>query len=126
MRRALISLVIIATAIAAGYIVYSYNKTEQTNAAIRQQIAAVGNEAKPPPPPPPPQQRTRRKDGETVVETPVTPIEQYERDRQINIELVGVLKLQINENNSWETIAKLLVLILMSYGGIKYINKRFA
>ena len=58
MRRALISLVIIATAIAAGYIVYSYNKTEQTNAAIRQQIAAVGNEAKPPPPPPP-QQRTR-------------------------------------------------------------------
>lgn len=71
-------------------------------------------------PPPPPVAEKK------IVQVDDTALKEYERNRQINIELIGILKLQINESNSWETIAKLLILILVSYGGIKYINKRFA
>jgi hypothetical protein len=77
------------------------------------------------PPPPPPRVIPVPPIEKTVKEIDNSPVERYERERQVNIELIGVLKLQINESNSWETVLKILVLILVSYGGIKYINRKF-
>lgn len=72
------------------------------------------------PPPPPPKREIK------ITEVDTRPVEEYYKNQQIKIEIIGILKLQINENNSWETILKLLILILVSYGGIKYINRKFA
>ena len=41
-----------------------------------------------------------------------------------SIEVAGVVKVQINEDNSWETILKLVSTILVTYAGIRLINKK--
>ena len=41
-----------------------------------------------------------------------------------SIEVAGVVKVQINEDNSWETILKLISTILVTYAGIRLINKK--
>ena len=43
----------------------------------------------------------------------------------IELELAGVVRLKMNESNSWSTILKILVLVLVTYGGVKFINKKF-
>jgi NO-binding membrane sensor protein with MHYT domain len=41
------------------------------------------------------------------------------------MEVVGLIKLEIPESNSWETIAKILTLLLASVLGIRLINAMF-
>lgn len=50
---------------------------------------------------------------------------EFIKQQQVNVELIGILKLQLNEQNSWNTILQMLVLLLCSYGGVKFINKKF-
>lgn len=108
-------------------IIDSYHRTVTQNNEIRMNIKKIEDTAKPPRPlilppdptqgipmPPPPQNGKIDKDLPPLASNP------------IDIELIGVLKLKINDNILWETIAKILVLVLCSYGGIKFINKRFA
>ena len=94
-------------------ILYHYHRTVAENNEIRMNIAKLETLSKPPPPP-----IQREKNGRIVIEKDNT--------NPIEIEMIGVLKLKINDNILWETIAKILVLLLCSYGGVKYINKRFA
>ena len=92
------------------WIIDSYHRTVVENNEIRMNIAKLESLNKPPP-------MQREKNGRIVIEKDNT--------NPIEIEMIGVLKLKINDNILWETIAKILVLVLFSYGGIKYINKKF-
>ena len=106
---------LISVSLAGAYIINDYYETEVRNEQIKRQMEDVKSAAKPPPP-----QIKKQKDGVDL------DLPEKLSAPDMTLEIVGVLKLQINENNSWETIAKLLVLLLFSYGGVKYINKRFA
>lgn len=112
MKKIYISLLLLVSIGIGAYIINDYYATEVRNDQIRREIAEVKSI-----PQPPPHQMQREKDG---VPLPTIP------PPDMTLEVVGVLKVQINENNSWETIAKLLVLVLFSYGGIKFINRKFA
>lgn len=46
-------------------------------------------------------------------------------ESQAEIEIFGLIKLKISENNSWSTIAKILVTILTTWLGLKAINFGF-
>ena len=48
-----------------------------------------------------------------------------DEDNRVQLELMGVMKIEMDESNSWETIFKIITLILVTYGGIKFINKKF-
>ena len=131
MKRIATAILLAISLTIGGFILYSYFQTEQKNRSIQENIQKTEAELKSlPPPPPPPILQQRKKDGVVVESKPIeiedTADLKFKQEQQIRIELIGILKLQINENNSWETILKLLVLILFSYGGIKYINRRFA
>ena len=93
-------------------IIDHYHRTVAQNTEIRMNIAKLESLNKPPPP------IQGEKNGRIVIEKDNT--------NPIEIEMIGVLKLKINDNILWETIAKILVLLLCSYGGVKYINKKFA
>ena len=95
------------------WIIDHYHRSVVENDEIRMNIAKLESQNKAPPPP-----IQREKNGRIVIEKDNT--------NPIEIEMIGVLKLKINDNILWETIAKILVLLLCSYGGVKYINKRFA
>ena len=112
------------------WIIDHYHRTVAENNEIRMTIKKIEDTSKPPPRPlilppdptvgipmPPPPQKNGK-----IVEKDLPPV----APNPIDIELIGVLKLKINDNILWETIAKILVLLLCSYGGVKYINKRFA
>ena len=92
-------------------IIDHYHCTVAQNTEIRMNIAKLESRNMAPPP------IQREKNGRIVIEKDNT--------NPIEIEMIGVLKLKINDNILWETIAKILVLVLFSYGGIKYINKKF-
>ena len=94
------------------WIIDHYHRTVVENNEIRTEIAKLETLSKPPP------ALQKEKNGRIVIEKDYT--------NPIEIEMIGVLKLKINDNILWETIAKILVLLLCSYGGVKYINKRFA
>lgn len=118
MRKVYLALLFLVTSLFFWAIIDHYHVTNAKNDQLRTEIKILQN-----PPivaPPPPQYKTD-KNGR--------PIYHIEKDipvQQIDIELIGVLKLQINDGILWETIAKILVLMLVSYGGVKYINKKFA
>lgn len=116
MKKIYISLLLLVSIGIGAYIINDYYATEVRNDQIRREIAEV----KSIPQPPPPHQMKREKNGVQLDLPPVA------ASPDMTLEVVGVLKVQINENNSWETIAKLLVLVLFSYGGIKFINRKFA
>ncbi len=42
----------------------------------------------------------------------------------IQVEVMGVMKVSMTEKNSWESIFKIIVLVLVTYGGIKFINNK--
>ena len=112
------------------WIIDHYHRTVAENNEIRMNIKKLEDKAKPPPRPlilppdptqgipmPPPPQK-----GKIEIDKDLPPV----ASNPIEIEMIGLLKLKINDNILWETIAKILVLLLCSYGGVKYINKRFA
>jgi hypothetical protein len=129
LKNVIVVLVVLGFLAGAGHTLYTYRETENKNTQLKTAIAHMEEETKAPPPPPKiKEQIIVRKDGSPprkIVQVDNSEAEAYQKDQQIKIELIGVLKLQINENNSWETVAKLLVLILVSYGGIKIINRVF-
>ena len=43
----------------------------------------------------------------------------------IKVEVFGLLKFEMNESNSWQTIAKILTVILGTFAGIRAINAIF-
>lgn len=131
MKKIILGLFLLAV-ITAGYFIYArWQKVEASNSLVTAKIVDAENKLKniKPPPPPPPPLMTQPKEGVVIQSKPITIPDvntQFKAEQQVYIELIGVLKLQLNPHNSWETIAQMLVLLLFSYGGIKYINKRFA
>ena len=112
-----------------AHTLYTHKQTADKNHELKTKIALLEEETKAAPPPPRVKELIiANKDGSPVKkirQVDNTEVEEFEKNQQIKVELIGVLKLQINENNSWETISKMLVLLLVSYGGIKTINRIF-
>jgi hypothetical protein len=141
MKNRILALFLSMMVVVGYYIYYNWKTVEVKNASIQSEIAMHEDivTAKPPPPRVIEETKTIRivpkKGGKGSKDVEEKTITTYKLDRtetdkflqqqQVSLELIGVLKLQLNPNNSWETIAQLLVLLLFSYGGVKAINKRF-
>ena len=80
--------------------------------------------AAPAPAPPPPQTVTRVVEVERppplVIETPPPP--EPPKPTVLEISAEGI-KIELQEDTSWQTVLQLLVLLLVGYGGIRVINK---
>lgn len=124
MKRIAIILFLLLSLTTASFILYSFHQTEQRNKQIKENIQKAERELKELSSIPPPHAIKRKESNIKDKSIPLP--DPIEKEKEIRIELIGILKVQINENNSWETILKLLVLILVSYGGIKYIHRKFS
>lgn len=82
-------------------------KTEVPKPILTLPPDPVGSGPIPMPPPP-------QKDGQEQHQAPVA-----------KVEVVGVVKFEISEDNSWQTVYKILAIILGSVLGIRIINTGF-
>ena len=125
MKKVYLALLFLVSSLFFWGIIDHYQVTSAKNNQLRTEIKMLEN---PPLASAPPRPLILPPDPRQGIPMPPPP-QKIEKDipvQQIDIELIGVLKLQINDGILWETIAKILVLMLVSYGGVKYINKRFA
>ena len=125
MRKVYLALLFLVSSLFFWAIIDHYHVINAKNNQLRTEIKMLEN---PPLASTPPRPLILPPDPRQGIPMPPPP-QKIEKDipvQQIDIELIGVLKLQINDGILWETIAKIIVLMLVSYGGVKYINKRFA
>ena len=129
MKKLVLIFFVLTLLVGLSHTLYTHKQTADKNHELKTKIALLEEETKAAPPPPRVKELIiANKDGSPVKkirQVDNTEVEEFEKNQQIKVELIGVLKLQINENNSWETISKMLVLLLVSYGGIKTINRIF-
>ena len=145
LRHRLLAIFLSIMLVLGWFIYMNWSQTENRNRILSSEIAMHEDVLKAKPPPPRVVEETRLmqvpktlkkggKHSEPVMETKTittykvdrTETDKFLQQQQISLELIGVLKLQLNPNNSWETIAQILVLLLFSYGGVKIINKKFS
>lgn len=142
MKNRILALFLSLMVVLGYYIYHNWKTVEVKNASIQSEIAMHEDivSAKPPPPRVVEETKTIRivpkkgGNGSKDVEEKIiitnridrTETDKFLQQQQVSLELIGVLKLQLNPNNSWETIAQILVLLLFSYGGVKAINRKFA
>ena len=103
------------------------DRRRQAAAQVIEQVAKANETAKAPPPPPPLIIRQKSIDGEPVGGSPPPPPLQQSYPSRIEVDL-GLVKVAMNNEESWSAIFKMIALVLLTFFGVRLINfgfKRF-
>lgn len=114
-RTVLLSLLLIFSGLAIAHFASQYYLRQSLIEAVFTPPALVVKPSKAPPPPTSkPNTDSEPRGGSS------TPM-----DSDVKVEVFGLLKFEMSESNSWQTIAKIMTVILGTFFGIRAINAVF-
>lgn len=128
-RKVLLTLLFVASALLIAHFVSQYYYRQGIIDRVFGPQALIVSPEKVPSPPPRPAPVVEPKGGSAPAkptpapkpaERPAAPV-----DDDVKVEVFGLIKFELSETNSWQTIAKIMTVILGTFFGIRAINALF-
>ena len=125
-RKVLLGLLFIISGLLIAHFVTQYFYRQSLIDTILKPQALIVTPAPTPIPPTRPSANAEPKGGST----PQPAIKSTERpapppNDDVKVEVFGLIKFELSESNSWQTIAKIMTVILGTFFGIRAINSLF-